>query len=374
MTHPATRTLAMAAMLVGAAIASPGAAAAADYDTILSKITLPEGFRISVFAELPKPRSITLCETDGTIFIGSRRGTVHSLRDTDQDGVADEIVQVADGLHAPNGVACRGSDLYVGLQDRIAKSPTAAESATDLELEDVYTELPDKSHHGWRYIGFGPDGKLYVAIGAPCNICEPEGLEGTIIRMEPDGSGEEVVARGVRNSVGFDWNPVNGKMYFTDNGADGMGDDIPPDELNRVDAIGGHYGFPYRGGKDVTLTGYDDEAAPEDAIAPVVEFGAHTANLGITFYTGSQFPDDYKNDAFVAQHGSWNRTVPDGYRIMRVTFDADGNATGREVFAEGWLADGSAIGRPVDIAQLPDGSLIVTDDFANVVYRISYGE
>lgn len=378
MSRFARGSVAGAAMLATAfSLTSAAGALAADFEGVLSKIKLPPGFKISVFAELPKPRSITICKPLNTIYIGSRHGTIHSLRDTNQDGVADEVLERTSGLNVPNGVACQDAQLYVGLQDRIVKWPVPAEFDTALPLEpllDVKTDLPNEFLHGWRYIKFGPDRKLYVSIGSPCNICDIDGLKGTIFRMDPDGSNVETVARGVRNSVGFDWHPQTGVLHFTDNGADGMGDDIPPDELNAVTTEGAHFGFPYMGGKSVKLTGYEDKDPPEALTEPVIEFGAHTANLGITFYTGDQFPAEYRNDAFVAQHGSWNRTVPDGYRLMRIKFDADGNAVDQEVFAEGWLSDGSAIGRPVDIAQLPDGSLIVTDDFANVVYRISYGE
>lgn len=373
----ARRRTASAAMLASAlTLSTITAGLAADFEGVLSKIKLPAGFKIEVFAELPKPRSITICKPLNTIYIGSRHGTIHSLRDTNQDGVADEVLQRAEGLNVPNGVACQDAQLYVGLQEKIVKWPVPAEFDTALPLQpllDVKADLPDEFLHGWRYIKFGPDKKLYVAIGSPCNICDTKGMEGTIFRMDPDGSNVETVATGVRNSVGFDWNPVTGVLHFTDNGADGMGDDIPADELNAVTQVGSHFGFPFFGGKSVRLTGNEEKEAPANVVEPVIEFGAHTANLGIHFYTGDQFPADYKNDAFVAQHGSWNRSVPDGYRIMRIKFDADGNAVDKEVFAEGWLDNGSAIGRPVDIAQLPDGSLIMTDDFANVVYRISYG-
>jgi len=251
-----------------------------------------------------------------------------------------------------------------------------AEFDTALPLQPripIKEDLPTEFLHGWRYAGFGPDRKLYVSIGSPCNICEDKGLEGTIIRMDADGKNAEVVARGVRNSVGFDFNPVTGDLYFTDNGADNMGDDIPPDELNHVTKIGQHFGFPYRGGKSVTLTGMEGKTPPDGIQAPVIEFQAHSANLGIHFYTGDMFPAEYKNDAFVAQHGSWNRTSPVGYRLMRIRFDDKGNATGKEVFAEGWLQGDDAAGRPVDIKELPDGSLLVSDDYANVIYRITYG-
>lgn len=352
-------------------------AQAQDLDGIVQQITLPEGFKIEVFAELPKPRSLTVCGPNGTVFVGSRQGAVYSLHDTDRDGPAGNVAQRASGLNVPNGVACRDDRLYIALKDRIVLWPGPADSDADARLSplaDVLTGLPRKSHHGSRYAKFGPHGRLHVAIGSPCNICEPKGLEGTIIRMDEDGGNVETVATGIRNSVGFDWHPETGALFFTDNGADGMGEDIPPDELNKIDEIGGFYGFPYLGGKDIALTGFEDKTPPETPIAPVIAFGAHTANLGMHFYDGNQFPAEYKGDAFVAQHGSWNRTVPDGYRIMRITFDDEGNPTGAEPFATGWLEDGSAIGRPVDIAELPDGSLIVSDDFANVIYRISYGK
>jgi glucose/arabinose dehydrogenase len=233
--------------------------------------------------------------------------------------------------------------------------------------------MPTEFLHGWRYARFGPDRKLYVAIGAPCNVCPVEDPAGTIIRYDPAAKKLEVFARGVRNSVGFDWHPKTKVMFFTDNGADGMGDDVPPDELNMATEAGQHFGFPWLGGKSVELAGFEDHQPPEGVVAPVIEFQAHTANLGIQFYDGGMFPAEYKHDAFVAQHGSWNRTSPVGYRIMRIRFNEAGEAVGKEVFADGWLQGEDAVGRPVDIAELPDGSLLVSDDFANVIYRIWYG-
>lgn len=355
--------------------ALPIGASAGEFDKILERIKLPAGFKIGVFAKVPKARSMVVGKPLGVVFVGSRHGTIHSLRDTNLDGVADENLKRAEGLKVPNGVSIKDSFLYIALQDKVVRWPVPAEFDTALPLQpllDVSTGLPDKFHHGWRYAKFGPDGKLYVAIGAPCNICDVSGLEGTIIRMDADGSNREIFAHGVRNSVGFDWHPKTKVLYFTDNGGDDMGDDIPADELNKADKKGLHFGFPWLGGKSVKLTGYENKTPPAGVVAPVIEFQAHSANLGITFYTGDMFPAEYKNDAFVAQHGSWNRTEPVGYRIMRIKFDDKGEAVGKEVFADGWLKDGSAVGRPVDIAQLPDGSLLVSDDFANVIYRIWY--
>jgi len=357
------------------AAALSAGARAAEFDSIINRIKLPPGFHIGVFAKLPKPRSLAIGKPLGVIFVGSRHGTIHSIRDTNRDGIADEVLKRAAGLKVPNGVAIQDSLLYVAMQDHVAQWPVPAEFDMSLPvapLVPIFKGLPDEFLHGWRYAKFGPDRKLYVAIGAPCNICMPKGLQGTIIRMDADGKNQEVFARGVRNSVGFDWNPITKVLYFTDNGGDGMGDDIPPDELNKADKPGLNFGYPFLGGKSVKLTGFEDKKAPDGVVGPVVEFQAHTANLGIKFYTGDMFPAEYKNDAFVAQHGSWNRTEPVGYRIMRIKFDDKGEVAGKEVFAEGWLKDGSAVGRPVDIAQLADGSLIVSDDFANVIYRIWY--
>jgi glucose/arabinose dehydrogenase len=287
------------------------------------------------------------------------------------------VSQSANRLNVPNGVAVQDSILYIGMQDKIVTWPMPAEFKPTLPLQPlvpINENMKNQSHHGWRYIGFGPDRKLYVSLGAPCNICDLEKNTGKIVRMNADGSEWEVVADGVRNSVGFDWHPKTGELWFTDNGADGMGDDTPPDELNRVKSAGQNFGFPYFGGKSTKLTGYENNK-PMGKVTPAeIEFQAHTASLGIEFYKGSMFPDEYHNDAFVAQHGSWNRSEPVGYRIMRIRFDDEGNAIGKEVFADGWLNDGATIGRPVDIEELPDGSLLVSDDFANVIYRISYSE
>jgi len=362
---------------VGVFAGRPTVGSTGEFDPILSRINLPPGFEISVFATTPKPRSLVVAAPLNMVFVGSYQGTIHSLVDSNADGVADEILRRADGLNTPNGIAYFDGKLFVALTDRVAFWPIPAGFGATLPITpliDIKSDLPREFAHGRRYAAFGPDQKLYVAIGAPCNICEPKGLEGTIIRMNPDGSDVEVVARGVRNSVGFDWHPETGVLFFTDNGADGMGDDIPADELNMVTQVGQHFGFPFLGGASVKLTGFEHVQAPADAVAPVIEFQAHTANLGIHFYRGGMFPSEYRNDAFVAQHGSWNRTEAVGYRIMRIRFDDDGNAVSKEVFADGWLEGQFAVGRPVSITELPDGSLLVSDDFANVIYRISYSD
>ncbi|MFT6090986.1 PQQ-dependent sugar dehydrogenase [Sulfitobacter sp.] len=360
---------------IALAVAGIPALAETDFSGVLDKINLPDGFKIEVFAEMPKARSIVVGKPNGVVYVGSRHGNIYSMVDSNRDGVADEVSERVTGLNVPNGVAMQDGMLFVGMQDRIAMWPIPAEFDTALPLDplvSVHENIDAGFLHGWRYIKFGPDRKLYVSLGAPCNICDLADNTGKIIRMNADGSDVEVVADGVRNSVGFDWHPVTGELWFTDNGADGMGDDTPPDELNRVTTEGAHFGFPYFGGKETKITGYEDKE-PSMAVTPaVIEFQAHSANLGIEFYNGSMFPSEYQNDAFVAQHGSWNRTSPVGYQIMRIKFDEAGNAVGKEVFADGWLQGESAVGRVTDIAEMADGSLLVSDDFANVVYRISY--
>ena len=309
----------------------------------------PAGYRISVLAKVPYAREMTVCA--GALYVGTRQNAVYRVPLS--GGPAKVVLS---GLVAPNGVTCLNGTLYVAARTRvIAFRPTQSGPLTD--GVDVVTGLPDLAHHGLRYIAAGPDGRLYVSIGSPCNICKPEGLEGTIQSMKPDGSDVRRAAWGIRNSVGFDWR--DGIMYFTDNGADMMGDDIPPDELNRLEP-GGFYGFPYFGGT-VRLTGFEDATPPQKQIPPVFAFQAHVASLGVHFYEGTMFPE-LKGVALVAQHGSWNRTVPVGYQVVRLK-SLDGAGMG-----ETFLSD---IGRPVDIKELPDGSLVVSDDRGGRIWRIS---
>ena len=341
----------------------------------LSKINLPKGFSISVFAEVTGARQMTLGQSTGTVFVGSVDGKVFGVVDKDKDRRADEVVTMMKDQLAPNGVAMYQGYLYVAENHRIVRYPAPGFS---LHLpwgdmaEVIYEDLPPGQHHGWRYIRFDKKGRLYVGVGAPCNICEIDGIKGTIIRMDADGKNMEVFAHGVRNTVGFDFHPVTNVMYFTDNGVDQMGDLIPPEEFNAAPKAGMHYGFPFYAGGKERHKDWKDRAVPENVIFPVIEFGAHAAALGMMFYTGDMFPQQYKNDAFVAQHGSWNRSEPFGYRIMRIKFDKKGKPKGKEVFADGWLNNGEAWGRPVDIIQLPDGSLLVSDNYQGVIYRISY--
>lgn len=341
----------------------------------LAEIKLPDGFSIELVSDdVPGARSIVLGPR-GTLFVGTRvKGRVYALRDTDGDFKADEVYTVASGLNMPNGVAFRGGSLYVAEVNRVLRYDDIEERLEDPPEPIVVNDsFPADKSHGWKYIAFGPDGKLYVPVGAPCNVCEVEDPYAAITRMDPDGSNFEVFARGVRNTVGFDWHPDTEELWFTDNGRDWLGDDLPPDELNHAPKAGLHFGFPYLHGRNVRDPEFGEKGANINFTKPVQELGPHVASLGMKFYTGSTFPDEYRGRIFIAEHGSWNRSVPIGYRITTVTLDGD-EAVSYEVFAEGWLQGVDAWGRPVDILVLPDGSMLVSDDKAGAIYRISYEE
>lgn len=343
----------------------------------LHKLNVPEGFNVQVYAEVEGARQMALGQSTGTVFVGTRGNKVFAVVDKNKDRVADEVVTILDDLKMGNGVAVHQGNLYVAEQNRIAVYSAVGFDLTlpfEQMREVIYDKLPDKSHHGWRYIDFGPDNKLYVTVGAPCNICDPQGMEASIIRMDADGSNAEIYAKGIRNSVGIDFQPETDILYFTDNNVDMMGDDKPAGELNAAPAAGMHFGFPFYGGGDSQHQDWKDKQPPQKTTLPEVEFQAHTASLGFKFYTGAMFPADYQGDAIIAQHGSWNRTVPVGYQLMRVKFDDQHKPVNKEVFIDGWLQNGEAWGRPTDVLQLPDGSLLVSDDYNDVIYRISYGE
>lgn len=336
-------------------------------------IGLPPGFEIAYYARnVPNARSLALGANE-TVFIGSRQaGTVYALVDQDGDGQADNLFTIASGLNSPNGVAFHEGALYVAEIQRIIRFDNIEENlATPPTAVVVNSEYPSDSWHGWKYLRFGPDGYLYVPVGAPCNVCETSGLYGTITRLRPDGSGLEVYARGIRNTVGFDWDPDTGELWFTDNGHDTLGDDIPPDELNYAPQAGLDFGFPYCHGIAIADPEYGGQRSCVEFTAPALELGPHVAALGMRFYTGSMFPVEYQNQILIAEHGSASRSTPSGYRVTLVRM-ANGQPTAYETFAEGWLRNGQVLGRPVDLLILPDGSLLVSDDTANAIYRIRY--
>ncbi|MBS1489202.1 MAG: sorbosone dehydrogenase family protein [Bacteroidetes bacterium] len=342
----------------------------------LEKIKLPKGFSISVFAEVENARSLAISPS-GTIFVGNRDGNkVYAVKDEDNDGKADKKWVIASGLNMPNGVAFHNGDLYVAEVNRIHKFANI-ESKLDNpgKSQIVYDQFPTDTHHGWKYIAFGPDGKLYVPVGAPCNICEPtKPVYASITRMNADGSGLEIFASGVRNSVGFTWHPVTKEIWFTDNGRDLLGDDIPPCELNTAPKAGLHFGYPYCHGGFLKDPEFGDKHPCSDFVKPAQNLGAHVAPLGLKFYTGKMFPAEYHHQIILAEHGSWNRSKKSGYKLSMVKVDAHSKATSYTPFASGWLDEDSQKiwGRPVDVLLLPDGSMLVSDDHANVIYRIVY--
>lgn len=337
----------------------------------LDKIKLPPGFKISVFAEVPNARSMTISPA-GTLFVGNRSGDkVFAVVDKDKNGVADAVYTIASGLNTPNGVAFNDGSLYVAEVNRILRFDNIEANLQKPPSYTVVTDkLPTDKHHGWKFIAFGPDDKLYVPIGAPCNVCEEDSIYATITRMNKDGSGLEIFAKGIRNSVGFDWHPQTKELWFTENGRDNMGDNSPGDELNMAPQKGMHFGFPYCHEGEIPDPEFGKGKSCNDYIKPAMKLAPHTAALGMRFYTGDMFLPEYKNQIFIAEHGSWNRTDPIGYRVMYVRTE-NGKPTQYLPFATGWLQpDGKKLGRPVDVEIAPDGALLVSDDEKGAVYRI----
>ena len=340
----------------------------------LDKIKLPQGFTISIYAEVNNARSLCL-SPNGTLFVGNRNGNkVYAVVDENKDGIGDKVYEVAKGLDTPNGVAFKDGSLYIACISTILKIDSIESHLSNPpQLKVVYDQYPTDGHHGWKFIAFGPDGKLYVPVGAPCNICEQKNpVYASITRINSDGSGLEVFSNGIRNSVGFDWHPVTKELWFTENGRDNMGDDVPEDELNRAPQKGMHFGFPYCHQGNILDPEFGKGKNCSDYVAPVKTLGPHVAALGMRFYTGNMFPADYKNAIFIAKHGSWNRSIPIGYDVTVAKLNGNDIAS-YTTFAEGWLRpDHSVIGRPVDVQQMPDGALLVSDDYNGVIYRISY--
>lgn len=370
-----------------------GGAKAEALKSNLENIELPEGFKIELYAIVPDARHIAVGPQGIVTFVGTRKTEVWAVTDRDKDRVADEVKNFAPSLSKaiPNG-PCFSPDgmLYIVEQNRVLVYPAAEffYEGPDVVAVPVVADgalVPEGEvsyNHTSRVCRVGPDGKLYISLGQPYNVPPPEKMDlyaeqgiGGIISINQDGTGRQVHTRGIRNSVGHDFNPANGELWFTDNQVDGMGDDTPPGELNRQTAAGQHFGFPYFGGGSVRTNEYMGEEPPADHVPPAAELAPHAADLGMTFYDGDQFPQKYRGGIFTAQHGSWNRTQPIGARVMFTAVNEDGSAGETEIFAEGWLDEnGEYLGRPVDVAQMLDGSILVSDDLAGALYRISYGE
>lgn len=337
----------------------------------LQHLQAPAGFHIAIFSDaVPDAREMAV-GPKGTVFVGSNKGKVFALSDSNRDGRADKVRVIASGLDHPSGVAMHDGDLYVSAVSRILRFPAIEDHLDNPPRPQVVTDrLPDKTHAGGRFIAFGPDGKLYVPLGAPCNVCEKPGFA-KLIRMNADGSDFQDVAFGIRNTVGFDWQPETRTLWFTDNGRDLLGDDVPSDELNRVDKPGENFGFPYCHGGDVPDPEFGQGHPCSNYAPPALKLGAHVAPLGMRFYTGAMFPKPYRDVVFIAEHGSWNRSSKSGYRVVVVRMDGN-KALGQQPFLTGFLDRQKTLGRPVDVQPLPDGSLLVSDDDNGAIYRISY--
>jgi glucose/arabinose dehydrogenase len=339
----------------------------------LGKIKLLPGFHISVFAEVPAARS--LCwGSNGTLFVGTRGDKVYAVVDADKNGKADTVYTIASGLNSPNGVAFRNGSLYVAEINRILRFDDMENNlGNPPAYKVVYDKLPKDAHHGWKFIAFGPDDKLYVPVGAPCNICKKDDpVYASITRMNADGSGFEIFASGIRNSVGFSWHPQTKELWFTDNGRDELGDDVPSDELNTAPKPGMNFGYPYCHQGDILDPEFGKGKNCADYTAPALKLGPHVAALGMRFYTGGMFPAEYKDQILVAEHGSWNRSKKIGYNLTLVKLE-NNKATQTTPFATGWLQpDERVIGRPVDVIVAQDGALLVSDDTKGAVYRITY--
>jgi glucose/arabinose dehydrogenase len=357
----------------------------------LERVQLPAGFKIDLYAIVPDARHMAVGPNAGVVFVGTRKNNVYVVTDRDKDRVADEVKQFAPSVafKIPNGVCfSRDGILYVVEQNRVLQFPAAeffyegpdVAAFVVAKQGDLIPPTEESFNHTARVCRIGADNKLYIALGQPFNVPPKEKMDlykragiGGIIRMDQDGKNREVYATGVRNSVGMDFNPADKSLWFTDNQVDGMGDDQPPGEINRVAEMGQNFGFPYYGGGTVRTVEYKDDQVPAGAIVPQAEMDAHAADLGMMFYTGRMFPQTYQGGIFSAQHGSWNRTKPIGARVMFTPIKPDGTADKPQIFAEGWLTEnGEYLGRPTDVAMLPDGSLLVSDDTAGAIYRISY--
>ena len=367
-------------LLIAAALAQIGIASSmpptafAAQDPILDRLSLPAGFTIHILSsEVPNARQMALAP-DGTLYAGTLhegKGRVYALPNA-LGGTPPQVIAVAEGLTIPSGLAHRNGHLYVAALNRVLRFADIGQQLSPNAAFEVITDrLPTEPHHGWKYIKFGPDGKLYVPVGAPCNIClSKDPRYASILSMDPASGATEIVAHGVRNTVGFAWHPESGQLWFSDNGRDLMGDDVPPEEFNIVTAHGQHFGYPFVHGSDILDPEFGEGMNPEDFQAPVVEIQAHAAALGIDFYTGTQFPARYRNALFIAEHGSWNRSSKVGFQVSAIVFEA--GEPRYEPFISGWLEGQKNWGRPNDVLVAPDGSLLISDDQHGAIYQVTY--
>jgi glucose/arabinose dehydrogenase len=354
-----------------APVPPPPIAAAVDKLPV-DRLKLPKGFKIEVYASgIPDARSMRLGDK-GTLFVGNRlQDKVYAV--VDKDGKRTVKV-IASGLYRPNGVAFHNGTLYIAELSKVSKIEGIEDKLDNPPKPTViYDNLPKDEAHGWKFISIGPDNKLYVPVGQPCNACIPDDAHGQIRRMNLDGTGVEVIARGVRNTVGFDWNPANKELYFTDNGRDWLSEDLPNDELNRITKVGQHYGSPYCLQGNIPDVEFGWGHTCSEFVPPVALMGPHAAALGMRFYNGTMFPAEYRGAIFVARHGSWNRSKKFGGDIAVVKLNKDGTVKSVEPFITGFLVDNKYIGRPVDVQPMKDGSLLISDDYDGAVYRVSYG-
>ncbi len=348
----------------------------------LDKLALPDGFSIEIYANVRNARQMSLGD-DGTVYVGTRNragGRIFAIPDADGDGKADEVITIAGGLKTPSGLTYHNGDLYIGAISRIYRIKDIDNNYMNSPKPEVVTaDLPDKTHHGWKFLEFGPDGLLYIPIGAPCNICEPEApIFASIHTMDinnPD-AGFELYASGVRNSVGFDWDPIGGDLWFTDNGGDGLGDEMPADELNHATKRGQNFGYPYIHQGDTQDPTFGEGHDPADYTPPAQKLAPHAGAVGMAFYKGDMFPEKYKNNIIIAEHGSWNRTDAAGHtgHMLTLVTVENGKAVKYEPFITGFLQNNEAWGRPTDVLELRDGSLLIADDKANAVYRVTYNK
>ncbi len=344
----------------------------------LEDLSLEDGFQISIYAEnLDSPRQMAEGK-NGTIFVGERNGKILALRDLDNNGQVDSKIIVADGLTYSTGVSLFNGDLYFSEISQIWKIENVEDWIANYSINSklperilVVDNLPDDKWHGWKWLKHDQDGGLYFNVGAPCNICLSENPQYASILKYKDGD-LSYVATGVRNTVGFDFHPISNKLYFTDNGRDWLGDNSPSCELNRLDFEGQFFGYPYKHASDVIDPEFGDINPGYDFVDPILELGAHVAPTGVSFYAGDMFPKEMRNNLFIALHGSWNRTKKVGYKLIRVQIDADGAVLNSSDFVSGWLRDEKVSGRPSAPFMKSDGSLLLTDDKANVIYRITY--